>query len=104
MNELRSYINSLPQEARDEFARRVGTSIRYLRKAISKGQKIGSGYAVAIERETAGVVRVEQIRPDVDWAVIRGTAIADPQLDVEDATALPEVQQNQPTDYAGAGS
>jgi DNA-binding transcriptional regulator YdaS (Cro superfamily) len=27
--------------------------------------------AIAIERETAGDVTVEELRPDVDWAVIR---------------------------------
>lgn len=27
---------------------------------------------IAIERETAGAVTVEELRPDVDWAVIRG--------------------------------
>ena len=26
---------------------------------------------IAVERETAGAVTVEQLRPDVDWAVIR---------------------------------
>jgi DNA-binding transcriptional regulator YdaS (Cro superfamily) len=29
-------------------------------------------WCVAIERETAGAVTVEELRPDVDWAVIRG--------------------------------
>ncbi len=28
--------------------------------------------AIAIERETGGQVTVEELRPDVDWAVIRG--------------------------------
>jgi DNA-binding transcriptional regulator YdaS (Cro superfamily) len=27
---------------------------------------------IAIERETAGAVTVEELRPDIDWAVIRG--------------------------------
>ena len=31
-----------------------------------------------IERETNGVVRCEDLRPDVDWAVVRGRPIAAP--------------------------
>jgi DNA-binding transcriptional regulator YdaS (Cro superfamily) len=27
---------------------------------------------IAIERETAGAVTVEELRPDIDWSVIRG--------------------------------
>jgi DNA-binding transcriptional regulator YdaS (Cro superfamily) len=29
-------------------------------------------HAVTIERETAGAVTVEELRPDIDWQVIRG--------------------------------
>ena len=32
----------------------------------------------AIERATGGVVRCEDLRPDVDWAVLRGTVTAEP--------------------------
>lgn len=28
------------------------------------------------ERETGGIVRCEEMRPDVDWAVLRGTSPA----------------------------
>jgi DNA-binding transcriptional regulator YdaS (Cro superfamily) len=31
----------------------------------------------AIERATGGVVRCEDLRPDVDWAVLRGTVTAE---------------------------
>lgn len=30
-----------------------------------------------IERITGGVVRCEELRPDVNWAVLRGTGVAD---------------------------
>lgn len=36
------------------------------RRALSAEQ------CIAIERETAGAVTVEELRPDIDWAVIRG--------------------------------
>jgi DNA-binding transcriptional regulator YdaS (Cro superfamily) len=31
----------------------------------------------AIERATGGAVRCEDLRPDVDWAVLRGTVTAE---------------------------
>lgn len=35
-------------------------------------RRIPPEQCIAIERETAGKVLVEGLRPDVDWAVIRG--------------------------------
>ena len=29
---------------------------------------------IQIEKATAGAVRCEQLRPDIDWAYLRGTA------------------------------
>ena len=34
--------------------------------------------AIDIERATGGLVRVEEIRPDIDWAVLRNPAPAQP--------------------------
>lgn len=36
----------------------------------------------AIERATNGVVRCEDLRPDVDWAVLRGQPVAPPVVPV----------------------
>ena len=33
-------------------------------------------HAITIERESGGAVRCEDLRPDVDWAYLRGTAIS----------------------------
>jgi hypothetical protein len=41
MDTLRSYLATLPTVAQAEYARRAGTSIGYLRKALSKGQRFG---------------------------------------------------------------
>lgn len=74
MEPLRTYINSLHPAAQAEFAARCDTSIGYLRKAISTRQMLGESLAIRIERETKGAVRCEDLRPDVDWAYLRGTA------------------------------
>ena len=61
--ELRTYINLLSTPDQSAFADRIGSSIGYLRKAISIGQEIGPELAIAIERETNGEVTVAELRP-----------------------------------------
>ena len=73
MQSLRSYLNSLLPADQVAFAARCGTSAGYLRKAISIEQRIAESTAIAIERESGGAVRCEDLRPDVDWAYIRST-------------------------------
>ena len=80
MDKLRSYINSLSAEARDDFARRCGTSIGYMRKAISVDQKFGAELCVLIERESRRAVHCEDLRPDVDWGVLRRHFTPGPEL------------------------
>jgi DNA-binding transcriptional regulator YdaS (Cro superfamily) len=75
MNKLRTFLNGLGQVEQQNFAVRCGTTIGYLRKAMSVGQKIGESICIGIERETKGVICCEDIRPDVDWAVLRGPQI-----------------------------
>lgn len=61
--ELRAYLNLLSQDEQAAFAARIGSSIGYLRKAISIGQELGPDLALAIERETNGAVTVAELRP-----------------------------------------
>lgn len=70
---LRDYINSLTTEQQEQFADRCETSVGYLRKALSCGQKIGESLCIAIEKESGRKVTCEEVRPDVDWAYLRGT-------------------------------
>lgn len=74
MEKLREYLNSLSTDDQAAFVRRCDTSVSYLRKAISAKQMLGPNLAIAIERETAGVVSCEDLRPDVDWHFLRNTA------------------------------
>jgi DNA-binding transcriptional regulator YdaS (Cro superfamily) len=71
MKKLLSYINSLDKESRAAFCSSIDASERYLRKAISKGQRMGVELCIAIDRNSGGAVRCEDIRPDVDWAYLR---------------------------------
>ena len=73
MDELREYIKTLDAAEREAFSAAIGTSIGYLRKAISLGQCLNPAVVVEIERATRGKITAEQLRPDVDWAYVRGT-------------------------------
>lgn len=66
MNELRTYLGELSVNDQAAFARRVGTSIGYLRKAMSVGQTLGEKLCNLIERESGGAVSRKCLRPN-DW-------------------------------------
>lgn len=76
MQKLKIYLNGMPPPQQAAFAQRCGTTIGYLRKAISTGQQIGEGICIAIERESGRQVLCEDVRPDVDWAYLRGSNVA----------------------------
>lgn len=70
MKNLQSYLNGLPTDEQSAYAVRCKTTVGYLRKAISKGQRLGEGLVINLERESGGKVRCEDLRPDVDWAYL----------------------------------
>lgn len=70
--ELKSFYLSMDPDERDRFAIRCGTSIGHFRNVVY-GKLCGEKLAINIERESAGCIRCEGLRPDVDWAVLRGT-------------------------------
>ena len=61
----------MPVAEQQAFAARCGTSIGYLRKILSTGQRIGESIAINIDRESRGQITVEVMRPDVDWSYLR---------------------------------
>jgi DNA-binding transcriptional regulator YdaS (Cro superfamily) len=74
VEKLIKFLNDLEPEDQTSFALKCGTSIGYLRKACSKGQKLGDAICINIERESDRRVTCEDLRPDVDWAYLRGTS------------------------------
>lgn len=76
MEHLLTYLNKRSRAEQEEFARRCGTSVGYLRKAASIGQQLGEGLCINIDRESSGEVPCEALRPDVDWGYLRGRASA----------------------------
>jgi DNA-binding transcriptional regulator YdaS (Cro superfamily) len=71
MKELLDYLNSLPTKDQSDLCLKCGTTIGYIRKACSIGQRIGARICVKLEKETQGAIRCEVLRPDVDWQFLR---------------------------------
>jgi DNA-binding transcriptional regulator YdaS (Cro superfamily) len=68
MEKLRAYLNDMPSEKQDEFAKACKTTIGSLRTAMSKNSAIGPAIAVAIEKNSGGAVTRQDLR--TDWADI----------------------------------
>lgn len=63
---LRAFIGSLPPESREPFAARCETTIGHLRNVAGGHKSCSPILAACIERQSAGVVRRWDLRPD-DW-------------------------------------
>lgn len=73
--DFKTYFLGRTVEEREALARACDTSVGHLRN-IAYGQKpCGEKLAIAIDRESMGVVPCESLRPDVDWGYLRGTAV-----------------------------
>lgn len=70
--QLKDFYLSMNAEQREDFAKRCGTTLGQVRN-VAYGRNCGEALAISIERESHGAVRCEELRPDVDWAYLRGT-------------------------------
>lgn len=73
--QLKTYFMALATTERDAFAKRCGTTRQHMTN-VAYGRTCGEKLAIAIERESLGEVRCEDLRADVDWAYLRGTDCA----------------------------
>lgn len=65
MDTLRAYLATMPPAKQAEYAKRAGTSIGYLRKALSKGQRFDGALVRRLDEESKGGVSRHDLRPDV---------------------------------------
>ncbi len=65
MDTLRTHLNSMPVAQQADYAKRAGTTIGYLRKALSKGQRFDGSLARRLDEESGGAVSRHDLRPDV---------------------------------------
>lgn len=69
MEELRIYLNALSLSEQRIFADTCGTTIGYLRKALSKNHELGPALCVLIEKASDGKVTRKDLHP-TDWESI----------------------------------
>ncbi|MGP2502304.1 transcriptional regulator [Pantoea ananatis] len=69
MEELRIYLNALSLSEQRIFADICGTTIGYLRKALSKNHELGPALCVLIEKASDGKVTRKDLHP-TDWESI----------------------------------
>ena len=58
MEALRAYLKTMSPADQADYALRAGTTIGYLRKALSAGQTIGPLIAVGLDRESGGALAI----------------------------------------------
>lgn len=69
MEKLRAYLNTLSTDQQKSFAEDCGTTIGYLRKAISQNELVKPITCVRIEQNSSGAVTRHDLHPD-DWHLI----------------------------------
>jgi hypothetical protein len=65
MDTLRAYLKQLSPEEQADYAKRCGTSIAYLRKAISLKQSFDGALARRLDVESGGAVSRAELRADI---------------------------------------
>ncbi|MGR4897486.1 hypothetical protein ACIPR8_19780 [Stenotrophomonas sp. LARHCG68] len=65
MDTLRAHLSTLVPADQAAYAARCGTTIGYLRKALSKGQRFDGGLVRLLHVESGGVVSLTELRPDI---------------------------------------
>lgn len=67
---LLDYIKGLNKEQLEAFAAGCSTTVGQI-KQVAYGRRVGAELAIAIDRNTAGQVSCEELRPDIDWQYLR---------------------------------
>ena len=75
--ELKDYLAELTPDERQTFADACESSVGHI-KNIGYGYKpCAEKLAIAIEKNSGGKVRCEDLRPDVDWQFLRDSDAAE---------------------------
>lgn len=73
---LLEFIKNLEGAALQQFAENCSTSVGQLKQVAYGHRRANAQLAIAIDRNTAGEVACEEVRPDIDWQYLRGNARA----------------------------
>lgn len=67
--DLKTYLTPMDAEAREELARKCGTTRGHLQNVMYGQRPCAAELAVAVEQQTDGAVTRKDLRPN-DWAAI----------------------------------
>jgi len=70
---LKEFLQTLSLADRSVFAQSVGSSAGHLRNISYGYRPCSEGLAIEIEKLSAGIVRCEDLCPDVDWSYLRNS-------------------------------
>jgi DNA-binding transcriptional regulator YdaS (Cro superfamily) len=71
LNLLREHLTKMGPHDATKFAWDCGTTIGYLRRCICIGRALSLETCSEIERESRGVLTIEDLRPDLELAHLR---------------------------------
>ena len=74
MDAFHTYLKALTKDQRVELAEKVDTTVAYLWQIAYGQRRCREGLAIEIEKATSRAVRLEMLRPDIDWAYVRSSA------------------------------
>lgn len=74
MDALNKAITALRTQT--NLANAIGVKPQVVHNWVVRGN-VPADYCPTIEKVTSGAVKCEELRPDVDWAYLRGTAVSD---------------------------
>ena len=70
MEQLREYLNSIPVKQQAAYAIKCKTTIGYLRKAISVGQRLDGALCRLLDENSGGRVSRSDLRSDI-WPRVK---------------------------------
>ena len=76
MRALRQAIDDMGGQS--VLARAIGVVPQVVNNWLARGN-VPADHCPSIERATKGAVRCEDLRPDIDWAYLRGTSTVNPE-------------------------
>lgn len=71
--QLLDYIKGMSKDQLESFAAACETTPGQIKQVAYEKRRAGERLSINIERESSRAVSCEELRPDVDWAYLRGT-------------------------------
>ena len=73
---LDEYMSARPRGERTRLARALGCSLSFVSQMISGESRVPDDALEKVIAFSNGLVSIEDLRPDVDWAFLRGKKVA----------------------------